>query len=153
MSTLSCRSVSDVVNFAIEKEEEAIEFYRKCVERTKHPGIKEFFKEMVTEEQSHRDMLRNLDFLNLDKIKLQKVENLKISDYLVDVDFSDNITYQDALILAMKKEEKALAFYSGWKNKCMSEKASKIFQLLENEEEKHKRKLEQLYNDEILGWD
>ncbi len=87
MSTLSCHSVSDVVDFAIEKEENAMEFYRKCAERAKNPGIKEFFKEMVTEEQSHRDMLRNLDSLNLDKIKLQEVENLKISDYLVDVDF------------------------------------------------------------------
>jgi rubrerythrin len=153
MSTLACYSVSDVVNFAIEKEEKAVEFYRKCVERTKHPGIKEFFKEMVTEEESHRDMLRNLDSLNLDKIKLREVENLKISDYLIDVDFSDDITYQDALILAMKKEEKALAFYSAWKNKCVSEKASKLFEVLENAEEKHKRKLEQLYDDEILGWD
>ena len=152
MSTLSCYTVSDVVNFAIEKEDKAIEFYQKCAERTKDPGIKEFFNEMVAEEQSHRDMLKNLDFLNLDKIKFQEVENLKISDYLVDVDFSDDITYQDALILAMKKEEKALAFYSGWKNKCMSEKASKLFQVLENAEEKHKRKLEQLYDDEIRGW-
>jgi rubrerythrin len=153
MSTFSCHSVKDVVNFAIEKEEKAVEFYRKCVERAKHPGIKEFFKEMVTEEQGHRDMLRNLDSLNLDRIKLQEVENLKISDYLVDVDFSDDMTYQEALILAMKKEEKALAFYSGMKNKCVSEKASKLFQVLENAEEKHKRKLERLYDDEILGWD
>ena len=153
MSTLSCHSVSDVVDFAIQKEENAVEFYRKCAERTKNPGLKEFFKELVTEEQSHRDMLRNLDSLNLDKIELRQVENLKISDYLVDVTFSDNMTYQEALLLAMKKEEKALAFYSAWKNKCMSEKASKLFQVLQNEEEKHKRKLEKLYDEEILGWD
>ena len=153
MSTLSCHSVSDVVGFAIEKEEKAMEFYRKCAERTKNPGIREFFEEMVVEEQKHRDMLKNLDSLNLDGVKLQKVENLKISDYLIDVPFTDDITYQEALILAMKKEEKALAFYSGWKNKCVSEKASKLFQMLENEEEKHKRKLEKLYDEEILGWD
>jgi len=153
MSTLTCHSVSDVVDFAIKKEEKAMEFYRKCSEWAKNPGIKEFFDEMVTEEQSHRDMLRKLDPLNLDKIELREVENLKISDYLMDVTFSDEITYQDALILAMKKEEKALAFYSGWKNKCMSEKASKLFQILENEEEKHKRKLEKLYDEDILGWD
>ena len=70
MSTLSCHSVSDVVDFAIEKEEKAMEFYRKCAERAKNPGIKDFFKEMYTEEQSHRDMLKNLDSLNLDKIEL-----------------------------------------------------------------------------------
>ena len=152
MNILSCQSVSDVVNFAIDKEEKAVEFYRKCAERAKHPGIKEFFEEMVAEEQSHKDMLRELDPSNLDEIKLQKVENLKISDYLVDVEFSDDMTYQEALLLAMKKEEKALAFYSGWKNKCVNEKTSKLFQALENAEEKHKRKLEQLYDDEMLDW-
>ncbi len=153
MSTLSCQSVSDVVDFAIQKEEKAMEFYRKCAERAKNPGIKEFFKEMVAEEQNHRDMLKNLDLLNLDNIKLQKVEDLKISDYLLDIAFTENISYQDALLLAMKKEEKAHAFYSGWKDKCMSEKASKLFQVLENEEAKHKRKLENLYDEQILTWD
>ncbi len=153
MSTLSCHSVNDVVNFAIEKEEKAMEFYRKCADRAKNPGIKQFFTEMVTEEQSHRDMLKNLDTLDLQGIKLQKVEDLKISDYLVDVSFTDDISYQEALTLAMKKEEKAHAFYSSWKTKCMSEKASKLFQILENEEAKHKRKLENLYDEEILAWD
>ena len=153
MSTLSCHSVSDVVDFAIAKEEKAVEFYRQCAERAKNPGIKEFFREMVAEEEKHRDMLKNLDSLKLDEVKLKQVENLKISDYLVDVPFSDNVTYQEALIIAMKKEEKALAFYSGWKNKCISEQASRLFQLLENEEEKHKRKLEKLYDEEILSWD
>ena len=104
MSTISCQSISDVVDFAIEKEEKAMEFYRKCAERAKNPGIKEFFKEMAIEEQSHRDMLKNLDSLNLNEIKLQKVEDLKISDYLLEVPFTENITYQDALLLAMKKK-------------------------------------------------
>ena len=153
MTTLSCQSVSDVVDFAIEKEEKAMEFYLKCAERAKNPGIKEFFKEMFTEEQGHRDMLKNLDSLNLDNIKLAQVEDLKIADYLVEAPFTENTTYQEALLLAMKKEEKAHAFYSGWKNKCTSEKASKLFQILENEEAKHKRKLETLYDEEILAWD
>ncbi|MGA2400516.1 MAG: ferritin family protein, partial [Syntrophobacteraceae bacterium] len=108
---------------------------------------------MYSEEQHHRDMLKNLDSLNLDKMELAKVEDLKITDYLVDVPFTESITYQEALLIAMKKEEKAHAFYSGWKDKCMSEKASKLFQVLENEEAKHKRKLESLYDEEILAWD
>lgn len=153
MSVISCHSVDDVINFAIEKEEKAMEFYRDCAARAKNPGIREFFNEMVAEEQGHRDMLKNLDSLNLDQVQLEKVENLKISDYLVDVPFSEAVTYQEALIIAMKKEEKAMAFYAGWKDKCMNEKASKLFQVLANEEEKHKRKLEKLYDEDILGWD
>ncbi|MDA8306012.1 MAG: ferritin family protein [Deltaproteobacteria bacterium] len=153
MSVLSCHSVGDVIGFAIEKEEKAVQFYQECAERAKNPGIKEFFREMAAEEQRHGDMLKNLDSLNLDKVKLQKVENLKISDYLVDVTFSETVSYQEAIIIAMKREEKAMAFYAAWKDKCVDEKASKLFQVLANEEEKHKRKLEKLYDEDILGWD
>ena len=153
MSTLSCSSVSDVVNFAIEKEEKAMEFYQKCADRAQNPGIKKFFEEMIEEERGHRNMLRDLDSLNLEGIKLTKVEDLRISDYLVDVPFKDDLSYQEALTISMKKEEKAHAFYAAWKTKCMSDKAAKLFQILENEEAKHKRKLETLYDDEILTWD
>ena len=153
MSTVSCTYVGDVVNFAIEKEEKAMVFYRKCAERAKNPGIKKFFEEMVLEEQNHRDMLRGLDKLNLDNVKLEAVEDLRISDYLVDVPFKDDLTYQEALIVAMKKEEKANAFYAAWKDKCAGEKTAKLFAVLENEEARHKRKLENLYDEEILTWD
>ncbi len=153
MSGLSCTSMNDVVGFAIEKEQKAMDFYRQCAQRAKNPGIKQFFEEMVVEEQGHRDMLRNLDTLDLQAMKIESPEDLKISDYLVDVPFKDDLTYQEALTIAMKKEEKAHAFYAGWKNKCVSEKAARLFEILANEEAKHKRKLENLYDEEILNWD
>lgn len=153
MSSVSCSSVDDVVNFAIEKEQKAMEFYQKCADRAKNPGIKKFFQEMAAEEQRHRDMLKELDVLGISDVQLAKVEDLRIGDYLVDVQFYDEITYQEALTLAMKKEEKAHAFYSGWKDKCMHEKTSKLFELLAQEEMKHKRTIETIYDDQILSWD
>lgn len=153
MSSVSCSSVDDVVNFAIDKEQKAMEFYQKCADRAKNPGIKKFFQEMAAEEQRHRDMLKGLDVLGISDVQLAKVEDLRIGDYLVDVQFYDEITYQEALTLAMKKEEKAHAFYSGWKNKCMHEKTSKLFELLAQEEMKHKRTIETIYDDQILSWD
>ena len=153
MTTVSCSSVDTVINFAIEKEEKAMDFYQKCAERAKNQGIKKFFQEMVEEEKRHRDLLKGLNPSALGDIKLDKVENLRISDYLIDVQFRDNLTYQEALTLAMKKEEKAHAFYSGWKNKCMHEKTARIFEMLANEELEHKRKIEIIYDEEILTWD
>lgn len=153
MSSVSCSSVDDVVNFAIDKEQKALEFYQKCADRAKNPGIKKFFQEMAAEEQRHRDMLKELDVLGISDVQLAKVEDLRIGDYLVDVQFYDEITYQEALTLAMKKEEKAHAFYSGWKDKCMHEKTSKLFELLAQEEMKHKRTIETIYDDQILSWD
>ena len=153
MTAVSCSSVDDVVRFAIEKEEKAMDFYQKCSERARNPGIREFFREMVVEEQRHRDMLRDLNPSNLDALELERVEDLRISEYLMDVTFRDDITYQEALMLAMKKEEKASAFYSAWKDKCMHEATSKLFEMLAVEEMKHKRRIETMYDDEILTWD
>ena len=153
MSAVSCSSVDSVVNFAIEKEEKAMDFYQKCADRAKNQGIKKFFLEMVDEEKRHRDLLKGLNPSALGDIKLDKVEDLHISDYLIDVQFRDELTYQEALTLAMKKEEKAHAFYAGWKDKCMHEKTGKLFEMLATEEMKHKRKIETVYDEEILVWD
>jgi rubrerythrin len=153
MTTVSCSSVDSVVNFAIEKEERAMDFYQKCADRAKNQGIKKFFQEMVDEEKRHRDLLKGLNPSALGDIKLDKVEDLHISDYLIDVQFRDELTYQEALTLAMKKEEKAHAFYAAWKDKCMHEKTGKLFEMLATEEMKHKRKIETVYDEEILVWD
>ena len=153
MSMVSCSSMDDVVNFAIEKEEKAMEFYQSCAERARNPGMKKFFQEMVEEERRHRDLLKNLDPVSLGSLTLDRIEDLRISDYLVDVTFTDEITYQEALTLAMKKEEKAHAFYSAWQGKCMHEKTAKVFEMLAQEEMKHKRRIETMYDEEILTWD
>ena len=153
MTTVSCSSVDSVVNFAIDKEEKAMDFYQKCADRAKNQGIKKFFQEMVDEEKRHRDLLKGLNPSALGDIKLDKVEDLHISDYLIDVQFRNELTYQEALTLAMKKEEKAHAFYAAWKDKCMHEKTGKLFEMLATEEMKHKRKIETVYDEEILVWD
>ena len=153
MTIVSCSSVDNVVNFAIEQEEKSMDFYSQCAERASNSGIKKFFQDLVLEEQRHRDLLKGLNEERLGEIKLEKVEDLHISDYLVDVPFKEDLTYQAALTLAMKKEEKAHAFYVSWKNKCLHEKTEKLFDLLALEELKHKQKLESKYDEEILTWD
>ena len=153
MTTVSCSSVDTVIKFAIEKEEKAMEFYQQCADRAKNQGIKQFFQEMVAEEARHRKLLQELDLAALSNLKLAKVEDLQISDYMIEVKFHDQLTYQEALALSMKKEEKAHAFYLGWKDKCMNEKTAKLFEMLANEELKHKRKIETIYDEEILAWD
>lgn len=153
MTTISCGTVDTVISFAIEKEEQAMSFYQHCADRTKHQSIKEFFLEMASEERRHCELLRDLDLATLSSVKLAKVEDLHISDYMIDVKFHEQLTYQEALVLSMKKEEKAHAFYLGWKDKCMHEKTAGIFGMLADEELKHKRKIEIIYDEEILAWD
>ncbi|MCE5243576.1 MAG: ferritin family protein [Syntrophobacteraceae bacterium] len=153
MLIVSCRSLDDVIAFAVLKEERSAEFYRECAQRARNPGIKEFFDEMAAQEQHHKELLQGLNSEDVSGVQLEKTEDLRISDYLMDSAFHPNITYQDALILAMKKEEKSRVFYSAWKNKCVSEAAAVLFEFLAAEEAKHKKRLETIYDEEILTWD
>jgi rubrerythrin len=150
---VSCRSFDDVVNFAIKQEENSVQFYGDFAKRAKNPGIREFFQELADEQKHHLETLKELDPYGLEEFKLEQVEELHLSDYLVDVTFREDLTYQEALTLAMKKQQKAYEFYVSWKDKCIHEKTHKVFEMLGQEELKHKRRLEEVYDDEVLTWD
>ncbi|MFP4225374.1 MAG: ferritin family protein, partial [Desulfobacterales bacterium] len=61
MTEIACRSMQDVVAFAIDREEKARDFYRQCAEKAQKKGIKEFFQEMADEEERHRSLLVEQD--------------------------------------------------------------------------------------------
>ncbi len=152
MSIYECRSMKDVIDFAIKREEEARDFYTQCRDKIKNQGLKDFFQELSDEEEKHRTLLVNRDVSHLKDFEPDQVENLKLSDFMVDVQFSPDMNYQEALTLAMKKEEKAHAFYSAWQNRCDDPETSKLFAFLAGEEMKHKRKLEEVFDEDILMW-
>ncbi|SRR6056297_1425648 len=153
MTEMACRSMEDVVAFAIDREEKARDFYLQCMQRAQRKGIKEFFREMADEEARHRDLLKEQDMSGEPEFAEPAGEDLRLSDFMVDVAFRPDINYQQALTMAMKKEEKAHAFYAAWKKRCSSEKSAGVFDFLANEELKHKRKIEEIYDTEILQWD
>ena len=152
MSTYACRSIKDVVDFAIKREEEARDFYLKCRDKIKNQSLKDFFQELADEEEKHRKLLVDRDVSQVKAFEPARVENLQLSDFMVDVHFSPDMNYQDALTLAMKKEEKAHAFYAAWQNRCDDTETGKLFAFLAGEEMKHKRKLEDVFDEDILMW-
>lgn len=80
-----------------------------------------------------------------------KIQDLKIGDYLVDVDKSrDDLNYQDALIVAMKEEKAAFKLYSDLAGKTNDTEAKSIFLMLAQEEAKHKLRFEIEYDENIL---
>jgi rubrerythrin len=57
------------------------------------------------------------------------------------------MAYNEILMLAMKREEKALKLYNELLKQAESEAGKKIFKILCQEEAKHKLALETLYDD------
>ena len=146
---MNFNSVEEIINYAIEKEKEAVEFYEEISRQETFSGARETFEEFAKEERKHQTMLEDFS-VNQDKIseyKLEWITDIKRSDYLVDIEYEKGMHYTDILRLAMKKEEKALKLYNDLMKKADNENVIKLFQLLAQEEAKHKGFLEELYDD------
>lgn len=60
------------------------------------------------------------------------------------------MTYQDALVLAMKKEKSAFKLYMNLSNKIANKELKDLFLMLAMEESKHKLRFEIEYDENVL---
>lgn len=143
----------DILDFAIKREEEAIEGYGKMRDIAKTPGIEKLLVELQEEEKKHKDLLENVDLDKIESLEVHEVTDLKISDYLVEEPLSAEMTFQDLLIFAAKKEQKAVELYTKMGQKAGSEELRKLFEFLIEQEKTHKLKLEDEYEKHVMEWD
>jgi rubrerythrin len=144
------KKFKEIIQFAIDKEIEAFNFYTGASQNVKYSGGKELFLSLAKEEEGHRKLLENLNMEKVSQKRIEKVLDLHISDYMVEVEMNPGLSYADTLRIAMKREEKSLKLYNDMKDSNTDEDLKKLFTLLANEEDKHKLKLEKIYDDEIL---
>ena len=79
-----------------------------------------------------------------------KVSDLKIGDYLVEVQPGPATDYQSALVIAMKKEKAAFRLYTDLAAAADDDAIQETFQALAQEEAKHKLRFELEYDDYVL---
>jgi len=144
------KKFKEIIKFAIDKEIKAFDFYTNARKVAKFSGIKDLFSDLAKEEVGHRKILEKLDMKKIAQAKIEKVPDLKISDYIVDAEFKPDMPYADILRMAIKMEERALKLYTNMNKSNKDEILNKLFTLLANEEAKHKLRLEKIYDDEIL---
>ncbi|HIJ58954.1 MAG TPA: ferritin family protein [Deltaproteobacteria bacterium] len=146
---MSFDTFEEIIRYAMEKEEEAVAFYEEASSLEPYAWAKETFEGFAKEEQKHKTLLEG--FLKGEKLvtdyKFEWVTDIKRSDYLVDMAYEKGMSYPDVLRLAMKREEKALAFYNELQKRPGGEELMLVFKMLAQEEAKHKLALEKLYDD------
>jgi rubrerythrin len=142
-------SVDDVLDFAIANEREAQQFYQGLADRAA-PADKVLFEGFVAEERKHEERLLEIKAGGKLLDAQAKVMDLKIGDYLVDVEATPDMSLQDALIVSMKKEKQAFRLYTDLAGTTTDATLKKTFQGLAQEEAKHKLFFELQYDDRIL---
>ena len=144
-------SLDEIIDFAIEKEQEAAEFYLSVSEQETFSGTKEMFTDFAAEEKKHENLL--MDFKTsgisdgMKEYRLKWITDIKRSDYVVDLEYTPGMAYNEILMLAMKREEKALKLYNDFLAQADTDDATKLFKILCQEEAKHKLALETMYDD------
>jgi rubrerythrin len=143
-------TVDEILDYAIDQEQQAADFYASFAARAEKAGMKKMLLEFAEEEKRHKERLLAVRTGEHKLTPQKEVLDLKVSDYLVEVDVSDNISYQDALIVAMKRERAALKFYTDMAEKVTDANVKQVFVGLAKEEAKHKLFFETEYEERVL---
>ena len=144
------KSIDDILDFAIRAEQESVDFYSGLASRSRNDGIRKVFLEFAGEEMKHKSRLQGIKEEKTLQLSHEKVKDMKIADYLVDVAPKPDMTYADALILAMKKEKKAFRLYTFLSEEAKNPLLKGLFLTLALEEARHKLRFEVEYDEYIL---
>jgi len=143
-------SVDEILDYAIDQEQQAADFYANLAGRAEKAGMKDILLDFAAEEKSHKERLLAIKAGDHELTPEEEILDLKISDYLVEVDSGDDISYQDALIVAMKRERAAFQLYTDMAAKIPESHLKEVLQGLAKEEAKHKLFFESEYDERVL---
>jgi rubrerythrin len=143
-------SFEDIITFAVAREEESAAGYSGMMATAETPGLKELFRELRNEEREHKKLLEGLDPVGAASLEPEEVEDLGITDGLLAEPPHPDMSFQDALIFAARKEEQAIRLYVGLAARARRAGDRKLFEFLAGREKTHKLKLETEYEKRVL---
>lgn len=147
---MSFISLQEVVDFAIEREETAYQLYRRAAELSVNPGTKKMFEELAQEEATHKEVFAKVDPDKIEEVKVCKIPEATIGQYLKEVPFHTEMTYQEILIFALKTEESAYQLYKAAAGMTEDPRLQKTLLTFAEVELGHRRKIEALYDQQVL---
>ena len=142
------KSMQDILEFAVSKEQASIQFYKDLVSQMNNPTTQALFTTLIRDEQNH------LEALHLEMNKLGYTvkpqdsetdpaylweERLELDDQARDMDFIG------ALVLAIQKERAAFRLYTQILGTTNNEEFAKVLLELAEEEMRHVLQLEREY--------
>ena len=144
------KNINEILDFAIQSEQEAVDFYKKLSTRSKTKDMQQIFEEFAQEEVKHKARLLDIKEKGSFEISDERVADLQIADYTTKVQPTDDMSYQDALVLAMQKEKAAFKLYSNLAERAPNAEMKGLFLSLAMEESKHKLRFEVEYDENVL---
>jgi len=143
-------TIENILDYAISNEEKAASLYYELADKVERPGMREAFLHFAKEEEGHKARLLKIKEGEIPAVIEEKVANLGITENLDEPKTAPNMTYQEALLFAMKAEKAAFVLYTKLAEATTDAGLQRVFRGLAQEEAKHKLRFEIEYDDHVL---
>ena len=140
------KGYKDILKMAVENEVEAHEFYKDAASKVKDKNLKVTFEELAEEETKHKLLLEGYLSNDLKSMKFKENKDPQISETLEGQTLSTSMSFKDAIVLAMKKEQEAMDMYREFADVSDDDKQRATFEELVKMEQQHKNRLEEIYS-------
>jgi rubrerythrin len=146
-------SIEAVLKRAIQLEVEAMTLYSNAAQTVKDDAVRQRLEEMAEQERGHKAKLEDVLAGNvrwaIRRSKAEPVTDLRLSDHLVGGSLEPNADYQDVLLFAARREKAAHDFYKAMGEMIDDKLTQNLFEMLAQEELRHKYVLEKTYEEVV----
>lgn len=123
----------------------------KAAEESEFKSSNKLLHDLAHQEVTHKEKLQAAMKAGVCETftceTVDEIEKMDLSHYLVDIPLLPSSTPQDVLIVAIKKEDAAHSFYKALSELTSSGNHRAVFETLAKEEEAHKTRLQNMYDD------
>ena len=142
------KRVSEILDLAIQREEEAYEFYMDILGRVADESAKDTLKFISGEEVKHKRFLVNYreGKFGADGLRMADFVEYKIAEYLEEPDIDGDLSSQEVYLIAAHRESRSHQFYTELAGLHADGETQTMLLKMANEELKHKEKMEYLYS-------
>jgi len=141
------KTISEVIDKAIQREEEAYRFYMELYDQIDDKSAKNTLEWVAGEEKKHKAFL--VDYregkYGSKTLRMSDVVHYKIAEYQEDPEIAKDMKREDVFLVASHRESRSYQFYSELAEMHPRGEVRDMLDRMANEELKHKEKMEYLY--------
>jgi len=144
------RDFEEIIDFAIERELDEIQFYSELILTMESDSTKLLFRNLSVEKVFGIMRLENMKKIGV-LLDIESLPDLKISGTFSEIDFTKvDLSNQAVLLMAMNKEKEKFILYQELANLTTDIQCKQILKELANQEASQKLKLEIKYDEFVL---
>ena len=140
-------TISEVIDKAIKREEEAYAFYMELFDQIEDQSAKDTLEWVAAEEKKHKQFLIDYRDGKFGAMALRKTDvvDYHVTEHQEEPEIAKDMRREDVFLVAYHREKRSHQFYMGLAGMHPTGEVREMLVRMANEELKHKEKMEYLY--------